>query len=86
MKILFHKNIVKQAEKLDDKIKKQLAVKLKLFSLDPYNPALRNHPLTGDFKGYRSINITGDYRAIYEQEENDLNQFYEIGTHSELYG
>lgn len=34
---------------------------------------------------YRSINITGDYRAIYEVKDG-IAYFISVGTHHELYG
>ncbi len=52
---------------------------------DPFHPLLNNHPLAGRWTGYRSINITGDYRAIYELIEEDLAYFVTIDTHSNLY-
>ena len=34
---------------------------------------------------YRSINISGDWRAVFEQN-NDEVYFVTLGTHSQLYG
>jgi mRNA-degrading endonuclease YafQ of YafQ-DinJ toxin-antitoxin module len=38
--------------------------------------------------GYRSINVTGDWRALYsEQQQNgkEIIVFEMLGTHSQLY-
>jgi len=53
----------------------------------PYEalPVLENHPLQGRYEGYRSINITGDLRAVFKQVRPDKYWFTKIGTHSELY-
>lgn len=60
--------------------------RLVLFSKDKFNSSLNNHPLVGKFKGYRSINITGDWRAIFrELEYGEVIYFDTIGTHSQLY-
>jgi len=50
----------------------------------PLNPLLNNHPLHGEWLNYRSINITGDIRAIFFVE-NATAIFITIGSHSELY-
>lgn len=58
--------------------------RIKVFELNPSDLRLRNHPLKGKLKGYRSINITGDWRAIYFVSGEDVI-FAELGRHSELY-
>lgn len=47
-------------------------------------PLLRNHSVHSISTNARSINITGDYRAIYEKNEH-RTLFTHIGTHSKLY-
>lgn len=85
MKITYSKEFIKQAEKLPAKLQLQLFERISLFSDNPLHPRLRNHPLKGKHAVYRSINITGDYRALYLQKE-DKAIFDKIGTHSQLYG
>ncbi|MBI2330404.1 type II toxin-antitoxin system mRNA interferase toxin, RelE/StbE family [Candidatus Daviesbacteria bacterium] len=58
--------------------------RLELFIINQFHPQLNNHSLTGKYKGNRSINITGDWRAIYS-EEKDSVIFELLGTHSQLY-
>lgn len=90
MKIKFAKKFVKQYEKADQKVKDAAKKKLELFRNNPSHPQLKNHPLTGRLADYRSINITGDWRALYsEYKDNEGNiviVFEVIGTHSQLYG
>lgn len=45
---------------------------------------LRVHTLTGNKYPLQSMNITGDYRALFIATKTKIT-FYEIGTHSELY-
>jgi len=45
---------------------------------------LNNHSLSGEWRGYRSIDITGDIRAVY-RIENEINLFVAIGSHNQLY-
>ena len=85
MKISYSKEFVKQAGKLPPKFQLQLYEHITLFSGNPLNPKLRNHGLKGKYSAYRSINISGDYRALYIQREDEA-VFDKIGTHSQLYG
>ena len=56
-----------------------------LFLEDSLHPLLNNHSVDYAYPGWRSINVTGDYRALYEELEDGV-VFMKIGTHSELYG
>jgi addiction module RelE/StbE family toxin len=85
MEIRFNDSFRKQYKKADAKIKKAFSKRLRLFYINPHNPILRNHPLTGSYNNYRSINITGDWRAIYVEIANVV-EFRLLGTHSQLYG
>lgn len=88
MKIIFKKSFDKQKKKLPLKIRNQLTKRLLLFIESPFNTLLHNHSLQGHYSGYRSINITGDYRAIFTELSEGRYEFVEfskIGTHSELY-
>ena len=84
MKIFFHKRFNKKAKLLPTNHKEKLKGRLRLFQKDQFHPTLNNHPLVGSKKGYRSINITGDIRAVYKFE-GDTIIFVDVDTHSELY-
>lgn len=84
MRIDYHKRFVKQYEKLSSKLKLKFDERLKIFIVSPLTPELNNHPLHGEYLGYRSINITGDLRAVYEIQEESI-KFLFIDTHSNLY-
>ncbi len=85
MKVGYSKNFIKKAQKLPPKVRQQLIARIEVFSKNPLHSSLRNHQLAGRYKEYRSINITGDYRALYTQK-NDEVIFDQFGTHSQLYG
>ncbi|MBU0458853.1 type II toxin-antitoxin system mRNA interferase toxin, RelE/StbE family [Patescibacteria group bacterium] len=70
----------------NEKLKSALERRLKLFVDDPFHKWLHNHPLKGEYAGHRSINITGDYRAIYIPDGSGCAIFIEFGTHDQLYG
>lgn len=85
MTISYSKNFIKQAKKLSPELCKKLLERIELFSENPLHPTLRNHQLKGKYKAYRSIDITGDVRALYIQKEREAI-FDTVGTHSQLYG
>jgi addiction module RelE/StbE family toxin len=58
---------------------------LDLFAENSNHPALRNHPLTGKYAGFHSIDVTEDWRALYREEKERI-MFADLGTHEELYG
>ncbi|MCX6755888.1 MAG: type II toxin-antitoxin system mRNA interferase toxin, RelE/StbE family [Candidatus Nomurabacteria bacterium] len=74
----------KDYKKLPPKIKKQLGIRIEIFKLNQFDRILNNHAVHHPYTGCRSINITGDLRALYEVDGDKLI-FIRIGTHSELY-
>ena len=85
MKIRFHGNFGKQYQKLNEKQKKKVQERIILFLKNPFHSILNNHPLKGKYVGYRSINITGDLRAIYKFVSEQECIFVVVDTHSNLY-
>jgi len=89
MKIDYKKSYIKSFSKLDNKIKKKAIERIALFMLTPLETVLNNHSLVWKYQGFRSINITGDYRAVFKEYPNwtyEFVDFIDIGTHSQLYG
>lgn len=84
MEIRFHKNFKKKFSKITLKTQEQFYERLDLFLKDKFDKTLNNHPVDKTFPGCRSINVTGDYRAIFK-EQDDTAIFITIGTHSDLY-
>jgi addiction module RelE/StbE family toxin len=84
MQVSYSKNFIKQAKKLSPELRKKLHERIVVFCDNSLHPLLRNHALKGKYKKYRSIDITGDVRALYLQKENEAI-FDTIGTHSQLY-
>jgi addiction module RelE/StbE family toxin len=72
-------------KKKDTWVQKKFSEQLLLFTKNINHPLLNNHPLNGEWLSCRSINITGDFRAIYEELNDNHFEFVAIGTHSELY-
>ncbi|OGE26235.1 hypothetical protein A3H85_00490 [Candidatus Daviesbacteria bacterium RIFCSPLOWO2_02_FULL_40_8] len=82
---IFKKQHKKAPKQIQNKIKERLC----LFVQDPTIEILNNHALTGKLQGLRSINITGDWRAIFSIRVNSKSEreyyFELVGTHSQLY-
>lgn len=85
MKVIFHKKFEKQYRKLNESQKTKFKKRIAIFLNDPFDPILNNHSLRGKYKGYRSISITGNLRAIYKATKQDVAIFITINTHSKLY-
>ena len=85
MEIILHPSFSKDFGKLDDKIRAKFVERRDLFIENPYHLLLNNHALSGEWAGHRSINVTGDFRAIFRPYES-LCVFVRIGTHPQLYG
>lgn len=86
MKLKFSRRFEKQRVKLMESARRKLNERLRMFVSDPFDSLLENHPLHGTYIGCRSINITGDCRAIFYHEAADAVRFIVIGTHHELFG
>lgn len=83
--VSYHKKFKKQLRRLPKKIQEKFYLKLEIFVIDPNSSGLNDHSLVGEWTGYRSIDVTGDIRAIY-REDFESFVFRAIGTHSQLYG
>lgn len=84
MKIIYHKDFIKDFKKLPPKIKEKFKERQILLEKDEFDPILNNHALKGKWLGYRSINVTGDIRAIFKRDGNGV-LFVAIDKHSNLY-
>lgn len=85
MKIKLGKIFLKQLDKAPKSVIEAFDERLRIFVSDKFNPILNNHSLKGKYQGCRSINIGGDWRAIFEELENGDVYFEFIGTHNQLY-
>ncbi len=85
MNVLFHRNFEKHYKRLQKREKNRFKEKIQVFLKDEFDPILNNHPLKGKYKGYRSINVTGDLRAVYKRLIRNKVIFVVIDKHSNLY-
>jgi mRNA interferase YafQ len=50
----------------------------------PLPERYRDHPLTGDWSGYRDCHVKPDLVLIYEKPDADTLRLIRLGSHSEL--
>ncbi|MBI2039684.1 type II toxin-antitoxin system mRNA interferase toxin, RelE/StbE family [Candidatus Microgenomates bacterium] len=89
MKIQYDPDFLKKLKKVNVRIRKNFETRIRVFLKDPNDPQLNNHPLREHYLGFRSIDITADYRAFYEEVssgEETIAYFSALGTHDDLYG
>ena len=55
-----------------------------LINAEPLPAALKDHPLTGDWSGYRDCHIEPDWLLIYKVD-GDALMLERTGTHSDLF-
>lgn len=88
MIVRFDPDLLAKLKKAKVTVKKSFKTRLAIFSQNPQEPLLNNHPLRKDWAGYRSIDITKDYRAVYTEKiegRETIAYFVALGTHQELY-
>jgi len=89
VKVDYSRDFISKLKKTDVRIRKSFREKIVIFQENPDEPSLNNHQLQYPYQGLRSIGITNDYRAIYEEMtmgENTVAYFVILGTQDELYG
>lgn len=81
-----HAHFDKMFIKLSSKLQLKFLERSQLFLAHPTRPLLYDHSLRGRWADHRSINVSGDYRAIYRSLGAEQYLFVAIGTHHELFG
>lgn len=61
------------------------AVILLLLGDEKLPARLKDHPLRGDWAGFRDLHIEPDWVLLYRQTESELH-LARTGTHSDLFG
>lgn len=84
MEFEYKKKFKKSYKNLSPKVREKFSERLDIFTKNKYDPILDNHPVDKAYPGCRSIDITGDYRAIFFDGE-EVVTFVAIGTHAQLY-
>ncbi|MBI5400529.1 MAG: type II toxin-antitoxin system mRNA interferase toxin, RelE/StbE family [Candidatus Yonathbacteria bacterium] len=85
MIVVYHRNFKKMLQKLPVSVQEKFYSSLSIFVKNSHHVILGNHALSGEWATCRSINITGDIRAVYKERDGGVIQFVTVGSHSELY-
>lgn len=85
MNLNYSHSFKKEYRKLSRKSQNQFCDRVKIFQKNQFDPLLNNHAVHYPYEGCRSINITGDIRALYLEVSKNNYLFVTIGTHSKLY-
>ncbi len=85
MAIGYSKKFKKQYKKLSKNIQIKFYNRLTIFMENQGSEQLQIHKLHGKFQNLKSINITGDIHAVFEEISPSKIAFIAIGSHSELY-
>ena len=86
MKVIKYGLFEKSFQKAPVEIKLKFNERIKVFYQNATDKVLDNHALHGKYIGCRSIKITGDWRVVYKEVNNNTVVLINIGTHSQLYG
>lgn len=89
MKVRFSPYFYKQYKKANVRIRNRVDQAVAIFTQNPNDLELNNHLLNEPYQDFRSIDITADWRALYEEMqigEETFAYFVELGTHDALYG
>jgi addiction module RelE/StbE family toxin len=83
-RVTFHSSFHKDLYKSPAATQKKFAERFRIFMADEFDPILSNHSLQGSYQGFRSINVSGNLRAIFKINDC-VYTFYRVGTHAKLY-
>ncbi len=85
MQIEFHRLFRRKYKRVPPKIRSRFNERLFIFKENIFYPQLNNHFLTGNKEGQWSINVTGDWRAIYVFRNENTAVFIDIDKHNNFY-
>lgn len=89
MTIKYTDEFLRNLKKQKVTIRKSFKIAIEEFSKNPLSIQLNKHKLKREWEGFKSINVTSDFRAIYKEvaySDGELTiYFVAIGTHDQLY-
>lgn len=82
---IFLRNMKKRLQN-NRKLQEQFQKRVNMFLSDRSSLVLKDHALVGSLKGYRAFSLSGDWRIVYKLIDDENVVFYDIGTHTQVYG
>ena len=82
-RVVWQRSVAKQLERIPTHIAKKFfawvsAVRLAGLRQTRTSPGFHDEPLRGDRTGQRSVRLSRDYRAIYEERKDGTIEFIEV--------
>jgi mRNA-degrading endonuclease YafQ of YafQ-DinJ toxin-antitoxin module len=59
--------------------------KLEQFTIDPFDPTLKTHKLSGKLNDFWSFTVDYDERVLFYFTEDGKTVFVDIGSHDQVY-
>ncbi len=89
LKIVYHKSFIKDFKRIEKRGYNTELLKdiiKKLSSEEKLDAKYKDHPLKGNFKGYRECHIASDWILIYKIHKDTLILgLLRTGTHSDIF-
>lgn len=86
MEVGVSSHFIKRARRLSKAERDELDERTEWFQVDPNDPRLKMHALTGNLKGCFSFSITRGKRVKFIFVNKDKVLFIDVGSHEEIYG
>ena len=81
IEIEYSPKFAKMYKKIPMNIKRLAEKKESLFRINPFDPKLRVHKLSGKLERYWSFSINFQYRIIFSFVKDNYIRFHAVGTH-----
>ena len=82
VKIIYSLKFEREYRKLPLHIKDVAEEKFETFKINPFDPQLRTHKLSGGLRNYWAFSISYKYRIVFSFLAPNQIKFHAIGTHS----
>lgn len=82
MEIYYSVDFKKQFKKLPNRLQQLALVKEPLFRVNPFNPSLRTHKLSGKLQGIWSFSLDYKHRILFRFLPDKTILFISVGDHS----
>ena len=85
VKVVYGKNFIRSAKKLDKKLQIKLADKIYSLQKNAFNPSLHTKNLSGKLVGLYSFRITRDWRVILQFLDPQTIQLIDVANRKDIY-
>ncbi|MEK7141843.1 MAG: hypothetical protein AAB800_04890 [Patescibacteria group bacterium] len=85
MDIELSTNFLKRARRLSAQEKQKLSERTEWFRINPHDPRLKTHALTGKLKGLYAFSVSFGTRVTYLLVTKTTALFTDVGSHDEVY-